>query len=173
MRRLAIAAVATVALGIAPLLAADSPTVLSLPTPRSGVTPYTANLGFFTGIVTMGPQDPNSALPCFNCVNGASVENLGLGLPLTVVSQGAAMTVTVVGQDVSYDGPCTFSFMIRSSPSSPPIQAGSVSGSCYPGVWIAYFPITVSGPTGGYLLQGVIKTRGPWSAVQAGLLITP
>ncbi len=167
MRKVSVVA-AAVLLGV-PLLAADSPTVISIPNPD--VVPYTMNLGFFTNIVTVGHQEPN-VLPCFNCVNGASQTNLGLAVPLTVVHQGSAQNITVTGQNVSYDGPCTFSYSIRASVSSPPIQTGSVSGSCYPAIWLAYFPVTIPNAPGRYLLQGEIQTRGAKSVVMAGMVIT-
>lgn len=169
MRKMIIVAVAVVLLGIVPLLAADSPTVLAINSPDT--VPETLNLGFFTNIVTIGHQEPG-VLPCFNCVNGAGQTNLGLAVPLTVVHQGTAQNITVTGQNVSYDGPCTFSYSIRATIDSPPIQSGSVSGSCYPAIWLAYFPMTVPNAPGRYILQGEIDTRGAKSVVMAGMLIT-
>jgi hypothetical protein len=170
MRNVTILAVALLFLGIVPVLAADSPTVISIPNPDT--VPATLDLGFFANIVTVGHQDPN-VLPCFNCVSGASQVNLGIAVPLSVVHQGTAQNITVTGQNVSYSGPCTFSFAIRASVTSAPILTGSTAGSCYPAVWAAWFPVTIPNAPGRYLLQGEIQTRGAKTVIMAGLLITP
>jgi len=169
MRKLIIVAVAGAVLGISPLLAADSATVLSVPSTVN--VPATLNLGFFANIITVGHQETN-VLPCFNCVNGASQTNLGLAVPLSVVRAGTAQTFTVTGHNVSFDGPCTFSYSIRVDRKTPPIQTSSVSGSCYPAIWLAYFPTTIPNAPGRYLLQGEIQAGGSKSIVETGLVIT-
>lgn len=169
MRKVCLAAVAVVLLGICPLLASEGATLTAVLVP-GGVSPETLNLGFFASIVTLGHQDP--ALPCFNCVNGATQISLGLAAPISVIHQGTAVNVSVTGQDVAYSGTCTFTYNIRVSSTSTPIQTGSVSGSCYPSVWLATFPTTIPNAPGRYLLQGEISTNGSKTQVQAPLVIS-
>ncbi|MFN7992625.1 MAG: hypothetical protein U0Q18_03445 [Bryobacteraceae bacterium] len=167
MRKVYLVVAAAAVLGVMPLLGADSGILRSIPNPDT--VPFTESLGMFASTVTMGHQDP--ALPCFNCVQGAAQINLGLAVPLGVVRAGTSQVVVVTGDDVSYSGPCTFSYSIQATPTSAPIQTGSVSGSCSPSIWLAYFPMTVPSATGRYVLQGQIQTRASKTTVYSPLVI--
>ena len=154
LRNVCMIAVAAVLLSITPLLAA-SPGVLSIP--RPAVSPGQQTMAdFVASSVMAGMQDP--ALPCFNCVSGASVVSLGVAAPISIVHASQSLAFSVTGDDVVYTGPCTFTYTIATKPDAPPVQSGSVSTICYPSIWIAWFPTTAPSSLGRYFLKGAIYT---------------
>ena len=155
MRKLYIIALAVVLLGIAPLFAASDDAAVSA-VPRPFVATAATTPGIIANSITIGKQD-TGALPCFACVNGATIANLGLAVPLSSVPEGASLTVVVTADDVDYSGPCTFSYAIRVTTTSKPILTGSLPpADCYPAIWYAYFPITVPPASGSYILEGAV-----------------
>jgi hypothetical protein len=157
MQKACVVAVAVVLLGMAPLLAADSATVVSIPRPDIAAQPGLPN--FVASSITVGQTDPFQAVPCFNCVPGAGVVTLGLSAPRSVVTTGSVLTFALTGEDLGYSGGCTFTYSLSTSLTGPPVQSGSVPYLCYPAIWVASFPTTAPSTPGRYVLKGAIYTE--------------
>jgi len=153
MRSICVSAVAIVVLSLGPLLAADSASLKSFPHPAA--VSKSETLGFFATMVTAGFQDYAVPLPCFNCVAGASVVTVGLAAPLGAVDSGTALTISLSGDNLSYDGQASFQYNLVSGGTT--VMTGSVAAPVTPGIWLAQFPINAPAP-GRYLLQGIIWT---------------
>jgi hypothetical protein len=159
MRNVFTNTVAVLCLGLSPLLAASSAKLTSFPRPVTShpATPNTASEGFIATAVLAGETDPEDIVPCFICVTGADIETIGFALPLAAVPEGAAITISVTGDDLFYGGDASFSYSIKANPSVAPVSTGSVSGTVSPSIWLAQFPITAPA-AGHYILQGDIAT---------------
>lgn len=173
MRNVCMIAVAVVLMGITPLLAADA-AVVSVP--RAAVHAQAGLPDFIANSITVAPQDPNFAVPCFNCIPGSGISTLGIGAPTSVIPAGTAVVFVVTGDDPSYSGDCSFAYALSTSLSGPPVQQGSVPTSCYASIWLAYFPTTVPTTPGRYFLKGAIYTGsggtiGHQSVVTASLIV--
>jgi hypothetical protein len=155
MRSFCISTLAVVLLGLGPLLAADSPKITAIAQPLN--LPASANLGFFATSVMTGQQDPDAVLPCFDCVTGEDIGSLGVAIPHAAVTTGSALTIVLTGDDISYDGDCSFTVSLISG--GVTAWTSTASGSCYPAVWLAEFPVTSTAlSVGHYELMGVINT---------------
>jgi hypothetical protein len=169
MRKLYVVTLAVVLLGIAPIYAASGDASFqAIPRP---FVPTTATLpGVLMTTLSIGESD-QPPLPCWNCVNGASVVSLGIAAPMAAVTAGSAMTVTLTWDDLSYAGPAQFAYAIRSTLSTAPIQAAALSADIYPSGWWGRFIITVPSMPGAYLLQGSV-TYGSWvTSINTPLII--
>ena len=158
MRNVCMIVVAVVLLAITPLLAVDSSAVS---VPRPAVRAQAGLPDFIANSITVGPTDPNSGnggVPCFNCVPGSAITNLGIAAPESVIQAGTAVTFVVSGDDPAYSGDCSFAYALSTSLSGPPVQQGSVPTSCYPAIWIGFFPVTAPATPGRYFLKGSIYT---------------
>jgi len=149
-------AVAVMLLGISPLLAADHAVAVSIP--RAAVPAQAGLPDFIASSITVGPTDPNQAVPCFNCISGSGVSTLGIAAPASVVTAGGQVTFVITGDNVQYTGACTFAYALSTSLSGPPVQQGTVPTGCYPAIWAAWFPTTAPSVPGRYFLKGTIYT---------------
>jgi hypothetical protein len=170
MRVLYAVALLTVLLWSPALSAADSSGVFS--TPR--VVPDGGGQagGALTTLVTLGLNDP--AMPCFNCVFGASQTNLGLTLPLTWVNGGTRVTVSVLVDNLNYTGPALFVYAIRQGGRDQMgqiVQRGQTPASVFPSTWVAWFRVDLLTTPGRYTLEGAFSAGGATSAVTVPLVI--
>ena len=163
MRTVCIFTVA-VALGLSPLLAADSASLQA--TPRPGSIPSTGGLGFFATSIMVGLQDPAEIVPCWNCAAGAGILNVGIAAPLAVVESGSALTILLTSDNLSYWGQGSFTYSLVSGGKA--VLTDSVAGPVYPAIWLAVFPINAPAP-GRYILEGVVRT-GPGFATKTVVL---
>jgi len=159
MRSICTIVVAVFLLGVGPLLAADSASVIGVPHSigSPAIAPDLVNVGFIATGVLAGQTDPEGIVPCFNCVGGPDIQTLLIALPLGAIFEGSSTTIIVTGDDLFYGGLASFSFSIKANPTVAPILTGSVSGDVTPGIWLAQFPITAPA-SGYYLLEGDIAT---------------
>jgi len=149
-------AVAGVFLAAGSLSAANGASVVSVPRPAIGTQSGLPN--FVAGIIAVGQPDPAGIVPCFNCIPGSGVVTLGLALPQSVFLVNALVTFDVTGDDLSYNGPCTFEYHLSTSIGGPSVQEQTVGTICYPSVWIANFPATLPSTPGRYFMSGSIHT---------------
>jgi len=168
MRKFSIAALALVLLAVAPTFAASGDATLQA-VPRPFV-PTTASLGILMTTVSIGQSD-QPPLPCWDCVLGASIYDLGIAEPLAVVPQGSSMTVTMTWDNLSYTGVGLFAYAIRSSLTAAPIQAAVQSADIFPSGWWGRFIITVPSTPGAYLLQGSVTYGSAVTSITAPLII--
>jgi hypothetical protein len=169
MRKRYFIALTVVLLGIAPMFAASSDASFqAVPRPFVPISETTPALLMTT--VTIGDSD-QPPLPCWNCVSGASVISLGIAEPVSVVTGGSAMTVTLTWDDLAYTGRAQFAYAIRSTLTAPPIQAAARSADIYPSAWWGRFIITVPSVPGAYLLEGSVTWAGVSAAISAPLVI--
>ena len=167
MRKVYVVALAVVLLGIVPMFAGDA-NLQAVPRPFVS-NPETMPALLMT-TVTIGASD-QPPLPCWDCVTGASVVSLGIAEPLSVVTAGSSMTVTLTWDDLSYTGTAQFAYAIRPSLTAPPIQAAALSADIYPSGWWGRFIITVPSAPGAYFLQGSVTWGGVSAAISAPLII--
>jgi len=167
MQKVYVVALAVALLGIAPIFAADA-SLQSIPRPFVPITETTPALLLTTTTIGASDQPP---LPCWNCVTGASVVSLGIAEPLSVVTGGDSMTVTLTWDDLSYSGKAQFAYAIRSTLTAPPIQAAALSADIYPSGWWGRFIITVPSVPGAYFLQGSVTWDGVSANISAPLII--
>jgi hypothetical protein len=169
MRKLYVVALAVVLLGITPIFAAsDGASLQAVPrpfVPTTGTAP-----GILINTITIGESD-QPPMPCWNCVSGATVTNLGIAAPMSVVPGGSSMTVTVTFDNLSYTGTAKFAYAIRSSLTATPIQAAALSADVYPGLWWGRFIITVPSMPDGYLLQGSVTYGSAVTSINVPLII--
>jgi hypothetical protein len=157
MRKLYVVALAVVLLGISPIFASDGASLQAVPRP---FVPNTATLpGILITTVSIGASD-QPPMPCWNCVTGATVTNLGIAEPLSVVPAGSSMTVTLTWDDLSYSGAAQFAYAIRSTLTATPISAAALSADIFPSGWWGRFIVTVPSMPGAYLLQGSVTYAG-------------
>src|SRR5579871_600286 len=117
MRKFCVIALALMLLGIAPLAAADHPSLIAIPriVPSAGGN----NGGALVTAVVMTQVDPqfNSFLPggvpCFNCVTSGLMTTVGLGIPLTWASAGSSMAIELIVDVNTYSGVGNFIYSIR------------------------------------------------------------
>ena len=120
--------------------------------------------------VTIGDSD-YPPLPCWYCVSGASVTSLGIAEPLSVVTSGSGVTVSMTWDDLSYSGNAQCAFAIRSSLTAPPILAAALAGDIFPAGWFAWWKTTVPSVPGTYLLEGSVTWAGKSAAITSTLVI--
>lgn len=177
MRKGYMIAIALILLGVAPLLAASKPTVISIPRVVPAIGGESA--GAIATQISVAQVDPNfsgfvNGVPCFNCVPTSGIVNLGVGLPLTWVTHSSSMAFVLIVDVYSYSGVANFIYSIREgerSQTGKVVARGNVLASVYPASWAAYFPGTIPATPGRYTLVGEFDAGGAVSAVTAPLII--
>ena len=168
--------ISSLLLGMSVLLAQDRNNLdegraLSVDQPADSV-PLTAGFqGIAASSVTVGAQA--TGLPCFNCVANQTTLNLGLSMPLAVLTQGSAITITVTFENLTYNGPCSVVYSFKQGKTT--LKKGSYSypsGCSTESVYNAtYFNTTVPSAPGSTVLQAVVEAGTIKSAVTENLTI--
>ena len=177
MRKFCVIAIALMLLGIAPLVAANHPTVIAIPriVPQTGGN----NGGALASTVVLAEIDPNfngfqtGGVPCFNCVPSGLSTTVGLGVPLSWASAGSAMAIELMVDINTFSGTGNFIYSIRkggNDQNGQVVAHGNVAASVYPANWMAYFPDIVMPPAGRYTINGIFDAGGAVTAVSAPLV---
>lgn len=179
MRNIYVVAIALVLLGLTPLVAADHPTVVSVP--RSIPATGGSNGGAQATMVVLTDIDPNfnsflpGGVPCFNCVTSGLSSTVGLGIPFTWATAGSSMAIELMVDVATFSGTGQFAYSIRQGSrdmKGPVVSHGSINASVYPANWMAYFPSIVMPPAGTYTMDGmfVAGTSSAATVVSAPLI---
>lgn len=121
--------------------------------------------------VTVGAQA--TGLPCFNCVTNQTSINVGLPMPMAVLTHGNAVTITVTFENTTYTGPCSVTYLFKQG--TTVLQRGVYnypSGCNTTSTYnAAYFNTTVPSGSGATVLQGIVKAGSISSSVTLNVTI--